>query len=64
MDISKSLYQAPIGIEDIIPNDEPAIEIEIENPDSVTIGIDGMEISMMPVEEEFDANLAENMDGG
>jgi hypothetical protein len=64
MDISKSLYQAPIGIEDIIPNDEPAIEIEIENPDGVTIGIDGMEISMMPEVEEFDDNLAENMDGG
>jgi len=65
MDISKSLYQAPIGIEDIIPNDEPAIEIEIENPDGVTIGIDGMEISMMPEDvEEFDDNLAESMDGG
>jgi hypothetical protein len=65
MDISKSLYQAPIGIEDIIPNDEPAIEIEIENPDGVTIGIDGMEISLMPEEvEEFDDNLAENMDSG
>lgn len=65
MDISKSLYQAPIGIEDIIPNDEPAIEIEIENPDSVTIGIDGMEISMVPEDaEEFDDNLAENMDDG
>ena len=45
--------------------DEPAIEIEIENPDSVTVGIDGVEIEIEPeneLEEEFGANLAESMD--
>jgi hypothetical protein len=45
--------------------DEPAIEIEIENPDDVKIGIDGVEIDLMPeplLAEEFDANLAEFMD--
>jgi len=46
--------------------DEPAIEIEIENPEGVKIGIDGVEIDLMPDEselsEEFDANLAESMD--
>ncbi len=45
--------------------DEPAIEIEIENPDDVKIGIDGVEIDLMPetpTAEEFDANLAEFMD--
>ena len=42
----------------------PAIEIEIDNPDDVTIGIDGLEIDLMPetTEEEFDSNLAEFMD--
>jgi len=47
--------------------DEPAIEIEIENPDDVKIGIDGVEIDLMPeplLAEEFDANLAEFMDEG
>jgi hypothetical protein len=47
--------------------DEPAIEIEIENPDAVSIGIDGVEIELMPEPETadtFDANLAEYMDEG
>jgi hypothetical protein len=47
--------------------DEPALEIEIENPDDVRIGIDGVEIDLMPeteTAEEFDANLAEFMDEG
>jgi len=47
--------------------DAPAIEIEIENPDDVKVGIDGVEIDLMPepeTAEEFDANLAEYMDEG
>jgi hypothetical protein len=47
--------------------DEPAIEIEIEDPEGVKIGIDGVEIDLMPEPEtadEFDANLAEYMDDG
>jgi hypothetical protein len=46
---------------------EPAIEIEIEQPEGVKIGIDGLEIDLMPeaeTAEEFDANLAEYMDEG
>lgn len=46
---------------------EPVLEIEIENPDDVKIGIDGVEIDLMPepeTAEEFDANLAEYMDDG
>ncbi len=45
--------------------EEPAIEIEIEDPESVKIGIDGVEIELEPeteTTEEFDANLAEYMD--
>lgn len=47
--------------------DEPVIEIEIENPDSMKIGMNGVEIELEPsseISEEFDANLAEDMDEG
>jgi hypothetical protein len=61
MSIEKSLYQAPVGL-DSLPVEEPEIEIEIEDPESVKIGIDGLEIEIEPAEEsddDFDANLAE-----
>jgi len=60
--IDKGLYQAPQGIADMA---EPPIEIEIENPDSVSIGMGDVEIDLVPQEdtaEDFDANLAEFMD--
>ena len=62
--IDKSFNQAPLGIDslDAIEEEGPPIEIEIENPDSVTIGIDGIEIEIEPdmiSDEDFDANLAE-----
>lgn len=62
MAIEKSLYQAPEGLETL----EPAIEIEVENPESVTIEIDGMEIVLEPGkdDEDFNANLAEHLDEG
>jgi hypothetical protein len=66
MAISKGLYAAPEGL-DLIDNTVPEIEIEIEDPESVTIGIGGMEIDLIPSkegEEEFDENLAEFMDSG
>jgi hypothetical protein len=63
-----SIAQAPQGIDfsDIVQDDTPAVEIIIENPDDVMIGIDGMAIDLMPEDEEpaFDANLAEYMDEG
>jgi hypothetical protein len=62
-----SLSQAPLGLDALDDTgDMPVIEIEIENPDGVRIGLDGMEIDLMPdeTEEAFDANLAENMDSG
>ena len=61
MAIEKGLYQAPEGIEALAVNETP-IEIEIEDPESVTIGIDGLEIVLEPEEEtsdDFDANLAD-----
>lgn len=51
--------------QDTMGMDEPAIEIEIENPDAVSIGIDGVEIELEPGSElpdAFDANLAETLD--
>jgi len=61
--MEKSLYQAPQGIQAL--TDEPAIEIEIEDPESVSISMDGLEISMEKGDEgpnDFDANLAEDID--
>jgi hypothetical protein len=60
----KSLNQAPLGLDSLVPSDEPDIEIEIENPDAVHLSMDGMEIDLSPKdstqgEEEFDSNLAE-----
>jgi len=59
MSIEKSLYAAPEGLEGLMTA-EPDIEIEIEDPESVTIEMDGIEIELMGGEEEdFDANLVE-----
>jgi hypothetical protein len=61
--IDKALYQAPVGLDALA--EEPAIEIEVVNPEEMNIDIDGMEISLIPEEEtaeDFDANLAEYMD--
>jgi hypothetical protein len=47
--------------------DEPMVEIEIEDPESVKIGMGGLEIELEPeaeTAEDFDANLAEYMDEG
>jgi hypothetical protein len=61
--MDKSLYAAPLGIDEA--DAMPEIEIEIENPEGVAIGMDGLEIEIEPGEEgdeeEFDANLAELM---
>jgi hypothetical protein len=64
MAIEKGLYQAPMGIEEAAL-DMPEIEIEIENPESVTVGMDGMPILEIVQEEEdpeFGMNLADEMD--
>ena len=63
----RALYSdvPPLSVEDL--SDEPAIEIEVENPESMTIGIDGLEIDLSPqkpTSDDFDANLAEFMEEG
>ena len=64
MAIDKALYEAPKGL-GALAEDEPAMEIEIVDPEEVKIGVDGMIIELMkdkPRAEEFDANLAEFME--
>jgi hypothetical protein len=64
MAIDKGLYQIPQGIEAEAEDVEP-IEIEIVDPEEVTIGIDGLEITIDPDKEsndEFYANLVEEID--
>jgi hypothetical protein len=66
MPIDKALYQAPQGIEAIV-GAEPDIEIEIEDPEALRISVEGEEIfDMEEVDgtEDFNKNLAEEMDGG
>lgn len=59
----KALYQAPVGLDAL--DEAPEIEIEVVNPEEMTIEMDGLEISLTPEEEtdeDFDANLAEYID--
>ena len=66
MAVEKSLYAAPMGLEQAMQEAGPPIEIEIEDPESVTIGIDGQPLITIEAEEEseadFSANLAEYVD--
>ena len=59
MAIEKSLYAAPVGLETLM--EEPAIEIEIEDPESVSINMGGMEIEIVPEDDDFSKNLAEDL---
>jgi hypothetical protein len=68
MAMEKGLYQAPEGLE-ALAAEEPSIEIEIEDPEAVRIGVDGLEINLEkedkePSDDDFDANLAEYMSEG
>ena len=62
--IDKSLYQAPLGL-DALATETSEIEIEIVDPESVIIGLDGVEIEITPdddTDEAFDSNLVEFLD--
>lgn len=63
MAMDKGLYAAPQGLSAI--QSAPAVEVEIEDPEAVHIGVDGMEIDLEPKEtsgeEGFDDNLTEYM---
>ena len=69
MAIEKALNRAPLGIDKMTANPadmEPDIEIEIEDPEEVTINVGGLEIVLDPDnmedDEDFGANLAEAME--
>jgi hypothetical protein len=65
--MEKGLYAAPMGMDEEIGDmSGPPIEIEIEDPESLTIGLGDIEINFEKDTEgtadDFDANLAEFMD--
>ena len=67
MAIDKSLSQAPMGLPTAMMSAEPALEIEIENPERVTLENGDMEIILEPGDEDdgegdFNENLAETLD--
>jgi hypothetical protein len=63
--MDKGLYAAPLGLEEEMGM-APPLEIEIEDPESVRIGMGDIEIELSPgkedTDEDFDANLADFMD--
>jgi hypothetical protein len=64
MSIEKGLYAAPMGLDEGMGM-PPALEIEVEDPESMTIGMGDVEIQLTPdkegTAEDFDANLADFM---
>ena len=64
MAIDKALYELPQGLAGI--PEAPPIEIEIEDPESVHINMDGVEIDIEKAQdtEEFNKNLAEELTEG
>ena len=67
--IDKALYSTGVPpLPGLGVPEAPDIEIEIENPDSVTIGADGLEITLVPgqddLDEGFEVNLADTLDEG
>jgi len=63
--IDKALYQAPVSIEELAQDEEP-IEIEIIDPEQVNIHAGGLDLSIIPGEDEdsFAANIAEDLSAG
>lgn len=68
MAIEKSINQAPLGLDMDLMSQEPDIEIEIEDPESVEIRAGGIEIELEKGSaggtgiKEFTANLADFLD--
>ena len=64
--MDKGIYAAPVGLG--LDSMEPDLEIEIDNPDAVTLSDGSMEITLEPEDDKekgkFGANLAEEMDDG
>ena len=68
MAVDKAINQAPLGLDATLEagavpgiNVEPDLEIEIEDPEEVTLRMDGLEIELEPGEDEEDAEFNENL---
>jgi hypothetical protein len=63
MAIDKALNPAPMGLrpEDLMANMEPALEIEIEDPEEVTLRAGDMEIEIEPGRDVGDGDFSENL---
>ena len=69
MAVEKGLYQAPVGLNTNPAEETPELEIEIVNPESVTLDDGSMEITIVPDADTgdtipFDGNIAEILDDG
>jgi hypothetical protein len=68
VNMDKGVYAAPQGLESLAEEmEQPDLEIEIEDPESVEISMDGLTIELEPgaeTDEEFNANLAEFISEG
>ena len=67
MAVEKGLYSAPVGIEEESLEQEGDLEIEIVNPEMVTLDDGSIEVTIVPDADvgdivEFDDNLAEVLD--
>ena len=67
MAVDKGLYSAPMGIEEESLEQEENLEIEIVNPEMVTLDDGSVEVTIIPDADigdtvPFDANLAEVLD--
>ena len=67
MAVEKGLYSAPVGIEEESLEQEENLEIEIVNPEMVTLDDGSVEVTIIPDADvgdivSFDANLAEVLD--
>ena len=62
--IDKALYTQPQGMEELAQGQPDDFEIEIIDPEAVNIHADGLDIHIEPgeAEDDFNANLAEEMD--
>jgi hypothetical protein len=63
--IDQAINPAPMGLNSLM-EEGPDLEIQIENPEGLQIGMDGMMIDLMPEDDEegFDDNLAEYISSG
>lgn len=75
--MDKALYQAPLGLDSLVPEQDftamggegDELEIEIVDPEEVTLRTGDVEITLIPDGEEegiddFEANIAEYLDEG